>query len=243
MLAASMTAGRERRSRGADRIAILLLLAPLLLGLTPLPAQQFRARVVAVDDGDTIRVVRGRETVRIRLFGVDAPEADQPYGHEAREQAVRLLLNETVEVSMRDVDSYGRLVATLRVQGRDVAEQLVQAGSAWQYTQYSQDPRLAALERGARNARRGLWARTSPIPPWQFRELERAREAAAGPDREAGAAGGARPAAGVLHGNVNSRVFHAPGCENYECPNCTARFASSAAAMAAGYRPHATCAR
>jgi hypothetical protein len=180
--------------------------------------------------------VRGRETVRIRLFGVDAPENGQPFGEHAREHAVRLLLDETVVVSMRDVDMYGRLVVALTLHGRDVAEQLVQAGSAWHYTQYSGDGRLAALERSARASRAGLWAQSNPMPPWRFREIERERAMAAD-----GPAAGQR--AGAFHGNRSSKVFHAPGCESYACPNCTAVFASAAAAREAGYRPHAACVR
>src|SRR5690554_2995506 len=81
----------------------LLLCAAALLACTPAAdssAQQFTARVVRVEDGDTVRIQRGRETVPVRIFGIDAPERDQAWGAEAREAAVRLLLNESATVSM-----------------------------------------------------------------------------------------------------------------------------------------------
>jgi hypothetical protein len=167
---------------------------------------------------------------------VDAPENGQPFGERAREHAVRLLLNETVVVSTRDVDTYGRLVAVIMVNGRDVGQELVKAGSAWHYTQYSDDARLAALERSARASRAGLWATANPIPPWQYRQIERERA-------EAATGRAAAQAAGGFHGNRSSKVFHAPGCEHYTCPNCTAVFASAAAARDAGYRADAACVR
>ncbi len=196
--------------------------------------QMFTGRVVAVEDGDTVRVQRGQGDVRIRLFGIDAPEATQAYGPEAREMARRLLLNRAVIVSMKDVDQYGRIVAALSVDGREIGPELIAAGAAWNYAQFSQDERYATLEAEARAARRGLWARADPTPPWLF------RAAARGSGTARGAPG---QASGAFHGNTSSRVFHAPGCEHYACANCTVAFESSSSAIAAGYRAHEQCVR
>jgi hypothetical protein len=43
--------------------------------------------------------------------------------------------------------------------------------------------------------------------------------------------------AGEFHGNVKSKVFHAPGCKDYGCKHCTAVFGSQEEAVQAGYRP------
>ena len=168
------------------------------------------------------------------IFGIDAPEATQAYGPEARELARRLLLNRTVVVAMKDVDQYGRIVAALSVDGREVGPELIAAGAAWNYAQFSQDEQYATLEAGARSARRGLWQAADPTPPWLFRSAARG----GGPAAARGA-----PASTGLHGNTSSRVFHAPGCEHYACANCTVTFESSAAAIAAGYRAHEQCVR
>lgn len=45
----------------------------------------------------------------------------------------------------------------------------------------------------------------------------------------------------VYHGNKNSKVFHAPGCKDYDCKNCTEKFASKDDAVKAGYKSHKTC--
>lgn len=39
---------------------------------------QWVGRVVAVTDGDTLKVVRDEEHIRVRLYGIDAPEKNQP---------------------------------------------------------------------------------------------------------------------------------------------------------------------
>ena len=46
---------------------------------------------------------------------------------------------------------------------------------------------------------------------------------------------------GVYHGNVKSKVLHAPGCKDYSCKRCTAEFKSVEDARKAGYRPHGAC--
>ena len=46
-------------------------------------------------------------------------------------------------------------------------------GLAWHYTRYSDDARLAAAEREARAARRGLWRDAAPVAPWDWRASEK----------------------------------------------------------------------
>ncbi|EPR42781.1 Ada metal-binding domain-containing protein [Desulfovibrio sp. X2] len=48
-------------------------------------------------------------------------------------------------------------------------------------------------------------------------------------------------AAGPYHGNVKSRIFHAPSCRYYDCGACSAVFSSREQALAAGYRPCKVC--
>ena len=97
--------------------------------------------------------------------------------------------------------------------------------------------RLAALEQEARQQRRGLWADRSALPPWQYRSDRGAPSNVTPPPRPPAAP----VAAGPYHGNVSSRVYHAAGCPDYNCRNCTRVFANRQEAEAAGYRPHNTC--
>ena len=44
----------------------------------------FTGRVVGITDGDTVRVMRGGEAVKIRLHGIDAPESRQAFGSRSK---------------------------------------------------------------------------------------------------------------------------------------------------------------
>ena len=48
-------------------------------------------------------------------------------------------------------------------------------------------------------------------------------------------------AAGELHGNTKSRIYHNSSCRYYTCRNCTVIFASAQEARAAGFRPCRIC--
>src|SRR6476659_8616504 len=48
-------------------------------------------RLVRVVDGDTYDVLARGGRYRVRLLGVDAPEPDQPFGHQAGDSVARLL--------------------------------------------------------------------------------------------------------------------------------------------------------
>jgi endonuclease YncB( thermonuclease family) len=55
--------------------------------------------------------------------------------------------------------------------GRNLNEEIVAAGWAWWYRQYSPGSRvLAALESEACNRHRGLWAAGDPTAPWEWRK-------------------------------------------------------------------------
>ena len=193
----------------------------------------FVGKVVAVQDGDTISVMRDGRAERVRVDGIDAPEGGQDFGNRAKQFLSGLVFGKIVEIEVRDTDRYGRTVGRVMVDGRDAGLDVVRAGLAWHYVRYSSDPLLASAEREARVARRGLWVQPTPLAPWEFRR----------PSGTQGIAGLAPRASGPYHGNLRSRVFHGPGCQHYDCPNCRAEFESPADATTAGYRPHAACVR
>lgn len=156
----------------------VLFLSLLLILLIILPCHSFAwsGKVVGVADGDTITVLRDKEQVRIRLYGVDCPERYQPFSKKAKQFTSEMVFGKVVEVEPVDIDRYNRLVALVTVFKRLANEELINAGFAWVYTRYCDRPiceRWKVLEYGAREARRGLWADPNPIPPWEFRRQER----------------------------------------------------------------------
>ncbi len=192
----------------------------------------FNGRVVAVIDGDTIGVMRDGREVRIRLEGIDSPESGQDFSQRAKQFTSDAIFGKDVTVSVKETDQYGRLVARVLSESRDVSLALVEAGLAWRYVEYSNDFVLRNAEASARTRRAGLWSLPNPTPPWEYRNP---RAATPAPSRPLGIA--AIPS-GFL-GNTRSNVVHATGCPSLKtCKYCTLKFESVAAAVKAGYRPH-----
>jgi micrococcal nuclease len=53
---------------------------------------------------------------------------------------------------------------------------MVEDVPGWHYVRYSKDARLAAAEREARAAGRGLWADKALVPPWEWRATAKERK-------------------------------------------------------------------
>ena len=159
--------------------------ALLLTAATATAADSYRIAVTRVSDGDTVRgrklAVKGNPEVRIRLYGIDAPETKgrtwdaQPGGKESSTFLRHMLpVGDVVTVNVVDVDRYKRDVAILTMQdGRVVQEELLRYGHAWVYPQYCKISRCEywrSLESEAKAARRGLWHKRNATPPWEWRK-------------------------------------------------------------------------
>ncbi|MBM9537448.1 thermonuclease family protein [Desulfobulbus alkaliphilus] len=164
--------------RPSFALLVLILLATILAGsLRDLSAQTWEARVVRVADGDSLEVQRGSQRYRIRLFGIDCPEYGQPCGKEAGHFTRTMVMGKTVTLKTMDKDRYGRIVALVWSGDRLVNRELVRRGWAWVYPKYClAQPlctELKTLERSARMQRTGLWEERNPLPPWQWKRLQR----------------------------------------------------------------------
>ena len=141
----------------------------LILALLTAAGAALTGRVERVIDGDSLEVATSDGAVEVRLFGIDAPEHDQPYADAARAELAKRVKGKPVRLEVEDHDHYGRTVARVFVGDEDVNAALVRAGAAWVYRRYSEDPKLLAAEDEARRAKRGLWAEPDPTPPWEWR--------------------------------------------------------------------------
>lgn len=157
-------------------LAVLALLLGVLSGCRRLPQPGAPSgRVVRIMDGDTIEVLAAGRTVRVRLHGVDSPERGQAFHAAARRFAGELCFGQSVTLRTYETDRYGRLLADVILpDGRILNHELVRAGLAWWYREYAAgDSTLEALEYEARAARRGLWADSRPVAPWEYRRRQR----------------------------------------------------------------------
>ncbi|PIE58479.1 MAG: hypothetical protein CSA33_03395 [Desulfobulbus propionicus] len=143
----------------------------LLVGMAT--AEAWTGYVLYVLDGDSMLVQKEGARVEIRLYGIDAPEYNQPYGSAAGRFARTEVQGKKVTVIPVDTDRYGRTVAWVRCGGRLLNQELVQHGYAWVYTRYCLDKKecgqLKKLERAAKRAGRGLWKKKNPLPPWRWK--------------------------------------------------------------------------
>jgi micrococcal nuclease len=129
--------------------------------------------VAGVSDGDTVTAIIDGRSMRLRLSRIDAPEHRQAWGQRAEQSLRELVWKKPVHIEWREVDRNGRPIVTMTVDGLDVSEEQVRRGMAWVYRAYSKDPRLLGLEALARESRLGLWTDESPMPPWEWRRLQR----------------------------------------------------------------------
>ncbi len=191
--------------------------------------------LATVVDGDTIAI----DGVRIRLEGIDAPEASQSCeradgtawacGHAATRELIRIVANQAVDCEDLGPDKYGRTLGVCFVGGQDINAEMVRRGLAWAFVKYS--PRYVAVEAQARAGKAGIW-QGAAVPAWDFRV---GRWQAAEP---------AAPEGCAIKGNVtkNGRIYHLPWSPWYEKVRMDAGsgkrwFCTEAEAMAAGWRP------
>jgi len=133
-------------------------------------------KVIRIADGDTFTLLtENKEQVKVRMHGIDSPEKGQDYGQVARQHLSDLIFNKSVFIKQMDKDRYGRIVALVfNEKKQSINEAMLQAGLAWHYKEYDDDPDWDRLEESARKTKTGLWAHAHPIPPWQWRKEKRA---------------------------------------------------------------------
>lgn len=138
------------------------------------------ARVVRVVDGDTlkVRLADGRRRT-VRVLGIDTPETKKPgtpvecggpqasaglarlaldgSGYAATGRRVALIADRTGD----RVDRFGRILAYVEADGRDLGEQLLADGLAEVYAfrgrRFERRARYEQVEGQARRDRRGSW--------------------------------------------------------------------------------------
>lgn len=151
-----------------------LLLLPILSPEKG-PTVELTGKVVHITDGDTVGLLVGKQTIKIRLEGIDAPESKQAFGTKSKEALAKLIAEKDVTVIKTGEDRYKRTLGTIYLGQANINQRLVADGWAWHYKKYSSDKDLAALEIVARDAKRGLWADSNPLPLGNFGRVKRRR--------------------------------------------------------------------
>ena len=166
---------------GAIPLACLVALW-CLLQASATQAEELRGRVVAVTNGDTLRIlVPSNRQMKVKLANVDAPTKGQPYNQQSMKALATLIFNKFVTVKVQTIDPYGRTVSRVfdpygRIVGRvyqghvDVCAELLRQGAAWVSRRSAQDHNLFVLEEEARQQRAGIWSlpESERLPPWEW---------------------------------------------------------------------------
>lgn len=153
------------------------------LAKRPSETESLRCQVVSnsIYDGDTFRVQCDGREQKIRLCGIDAPEAKQPLGIESRDYLRSLVAtasNKVIVIEM-DRDKYGRTVAEVLLDKPDgeqsVQEEMLKAGMAYHYKQFSANCHNADVfdtaEDIGRSQQRGVWRLPNGGErPWDYRK-------------------------------------------------------------------------
>ena len=248
-----------------------LIFLTLFVTLSPASAfsKDIFGTVIGVADGDTITLLDANKLKhKIRLYGIDSPEGGQAFGDRAKKATSKLVYGKNVEINVLDRDRYGREVGIVFHNNTNVNGELIKKGYAWVYTKYCKvrtcdDWYGSQVEAKLNN--RGLWAYPKAIPPWEYRSQKRQKQAqvegngniqqgttflytkpatsysASNKRRSSSSKSPKTTSYGNYHGNLRSHVFHASGCQHYNCKNCKKQFNNITEAKQAGYRPHQQC--
>ncbi|EHX7722180.1 thermonuclease family protein [Enterobacter kobei] len=153
----------------------LKVLPLIMLSIPVVTEADITGKIVRVLDGDTVEILAGNVATRVRLNGIDAPEKAQPFGQRSRLALTAIVGGKTVLAVGEKRDRYGRLLATLMLDGRDINATQVYSGMAWvyRYKGLATEPEYLRYERDARTARRGLWSEKEPVEPSIWRQRPR----------------------------------------------------------------------
>lgn len=136
-----------------------------------------------VADGDTIRVKRDQEIVTVHIYGVDAPELDQPRGEQIKAILKQWVLGEYVDVEPRKIGDDGsftakvgltktRLARMMARVDKTLGPQLLKYGYAWCLPD---TPKLNKYQLLAQQSRLGVWGDADAVSPWLWRRDHQAK--------------------------------------------------------------------
>jgi len=105
---------------------------------------EYNAKIVKVVDGDTYvsEISLGFSltlNAKIRLAKVNCPELPTPEGEKAKAWAIANLEGKSVKIQTKSYDKYGRVLAAVQLDGKDVGETLLSEGLAEKYLGLEED--------------------------------------------------------------------------------------------------------
>lgn len=154
-------------------IILVFILAVLFVRDYFATEAKLEGNVIEVIDGDTIEVSNFGKILKVRLFGIDAPESKQEFGEESKAFLASMIMNKKISIISKDEDQYGRILGIVKFEGKDINKIMVSSGHAWAYTHYSD---LYARDQTLAKERKiGLWNNKKPLEPYKWRKQNQLR--------------------------------------------------------------------
>jgi len=169
-----------------------LLFVILFLSCASTPTSKAAIRTVTgtitkITDGDTVHLTTPEQTkLKVRLYGIDAPETDkinnhtgriskpgQPYGEESMNALANKIMDKKVKVDILDIDKYRRMVGMIYLDNRNINLEMIREGYAEAFIEYLKEPyksEFLKVEREARTAKKGIWSLPAYERPRAFRK-------------------------------------------------------------------------
>jgi len=131
-----------------------------------------------VHDGDSFKLKVAGQIIKIRMYGVDAPEKNQTYGEEAGKALRTLIDGKEIRLKITDKDRYGRTVGEPWLgDSLNVSLWMIKNGHAWWYKSYSKKRiDFKEAEEEAKVKKLGLWVDDKPTAPWEFRKKKNGKK-------------------------------------------------------------------
>lgn len=146
---------------------ILILFFTMIVSLLSFSMNGY---VVKVSDGDSFIINSYGKNIRVRMYGVDAPELKQDYGRESKKQLENLILNKKVKLKVLYEDKYKRKIAKVYCAGKEINLEMLKSGNVWFYEYHAKKEKnyRKAFEK-AKKEKLGLWGEKNPQNPREFR--------------------------------------------------------------------------
>ncbi|MFZ2151079.1 MAG: thermonuclease family protein [Candidatus Absconditicoccaceae bacterium] len=141
---------------------------------TDLPAAGIY-NVYSIIDGDTFKIKNGAKNISIRLLGADAPESSKTrfgyiecFGSQSKEYLKNLIYKKDIMLQYDEsqiVDSYGRVLGYVFLDGQNINEKIIKDGYAREYTHQNNAYQYQSIFRSAQNFSQqnslGLWSQST----------------------------------------------------------------------------------
>lgn len=164
-----------------------LLILPLLF-LSFAWAETIQCKVTELLDGNTIKCLpENKEEINVKLYQIGAPKSGQPYGQEAKQALLRMILGKNISIENKNNDFHQNIIGVIYLytsifssdsacaENRRISEnvdinlKMIKQGYAQYYSVDGENREYQREAKNARKSKRGLWAAPNPIPSWKYR--------------------------------------------------------------------------